>query len=96
MRPRGSREPFDGDAEAEASLAARLRERIREAGPLTFREWMSAAPVTAERELPIDDAARLMLEGGFHHLPVIENDRPVGVVGLRSVVSALRRGFPGW
>ena len=60
------------------------------------REWMSAAPVTAERELPIDDAARLMLEGGFHHLPVIENDRPVGVVGLRSVVSALRRGFPGW
>jgi CBS domain-containing protein len=60
------------------------------------REWMSAAPVTAERDLPVDDAARLMLEGGFHHLPVIENDRPVGVVGLRSVVSALRRGFPGW
>jgi CBS domain-containing protein len=60
------------------------------------REWMSAAPVTAERDLPVADAARLMLEGGFHHLPVIENDRPVGVVGLRSVVSALRRGFPGW
>jgi CBS domain-containing protein len=60
------------------------------------REWMSEAPVTAERDLPIDDAARLMLQGHFHHLPVIENDRPVGVVGLRSVVSALRRGFPGW
>ena len=60
------------------------------------REWMSAAPVTAERDLPADEAARRMLEGGFHHLPVIENDRPVGVVGLRSVVSALRRGFPGW
>jgi len=60
------------------------------------REWMSAAPVTADRDLPVDDAARLMLEGGFHHLPVIEDDRPVGVVGLRSVVSALRRGFPCW
>jgi CBS domain-containing protein len=60
------------------------------------REWMSAAPVTAERDLPVDEAARLMLEGGFHHLPVIEDDRPVGVVGLRSVVSTLRRGFPGW
>lgn len=60
------------------------------------REWMSAAPVTTERDLPVDDAARLMLEGGFHHLPVIEDGRPVGVVGLRSVVSALRRGFPGW
>jgi CBS domain-containing protein len=60
------------------------------------REWMSATPVTAERDLPADEAARRMLEGGFHHLPVIEDDRPVGVVGLRSVVSALRRGFPGW
>jgi CBS domain-containing protein len=60
------------------------------------REWMSATPVTAERDLPADDAARLMLEGGFHHLPVTENERPVGVVGLRSVVGALRRGLPGW
>ena len=60
------------------------------------REWMSADPATATPDLPIDDAARLMLEGGFHHLPVTEDERPVGVVGLRSVVSALRRGFPGW
>jgi CBS domain-containing protein len=62
----------------------------------TVREWMTEAPVTAPPELPVDDAARLMLAGGFHHLPVIEDERPVGVVGLRSVVSALRRGFPGW
>jgi CBS domain-containing protein len=52
-------------------------------------------PIHSERDLPVEDAARTMLEGGFHHLPVIEDDRPVGVVGLRSVVSALR-GFPGW
>jgi CBS domain-containing protein len=57
---------------------------------------MSAAPATADRDLPVEEAARLMLEGGFHHLPVTEDERPVGVVGLRSVVSALRRGFPGW
>jgi CBS domain-containing protein len=60
------------------------------------REWMSAAPVTAARDVPADEAARLMLDGGFHHLPVTEDERPVGVVGLRSVVSALRTGFPGW
>jgi len=60
----------------------------------TVRDWMSAAPVTARRDLPVDEAARLMLSGGFHHLPVTEDDRPVGVLGLRSVVSALRRGFP--
>jgi CBS domain-containing protein len=60
------------------------------------REWMSAAPATADPDLPAEEAARLMLEGGFHHLPVTADERPVGVVGLRSVVNALRRGFPGW
>jgi CBS domain-containing protein len=56
---------------------------------------MTEAPVTAPSELPIEEAARLMLNGGFHHLPVVEEGRPVGVVGLRSAISALRR-FPGW
>ena len=60
-----------------------------------IRDWMSAAPVTAAAELPADEAARLMLDGGFHHLPVTEEDRPVGVVGLRAVAGALRQGLPG-
>lgn len=60
------------------------------------REWMSAVPVTAGPDLPADEAARLMVKGGFHHLPVTDDGRPVGVVGLRSVVGVLRDGFPGW
>lgn len=59
------------------------------------REWMSEAPTTASPDLPIDEAARLMVNGGFHHLPVTADERPVGVVGLRSVVGALRHGS-GW
>jgi CBS domain-containing protein len=34
-----------------------------------------------------------MLRGGFHHLPVVEGERPVGVVGLRAVIGAV--GWPG-
>ena len=41
MSPRASKDPSEGDTGP--TLSARLRERIREAGPLTFREWMSAA-----------------------------------------------------
>jgi len=59
------------------------------------RHWMSTALITATPELPADQAARLMLAGGFHHLPITEDDRPVGVVGLRAVVGALRQGLPG-
>jgi len=35
----------------------------------SVREWMSAAPVTAPTELPVDEAARLMLSGAFTTCP---------------------------
>ena len=60
------------------------------------RERMSPAPVKASPGMPIEEAAHLMLEGGFHHLPVVDEDgRPIGVVGLRAV-AGLRHRFPGW
>jgi CBS domain-containing protein len=59
------------------------------------RDWMTAEPVTATRDMPAYDAAHAMLSGGFHHLPVVQDERPVGVVGLRSVIGSLRIGVPG-
>ncbi len=41
MNPRASKDSFED--ESVPSLSVRLRERIVEAGPLTFRDWMSAA-----------------------------------------------------
>jgi SAM-dependent MidA family methyltransferase len=43
MSRRASNDPSEGDAAAQTSLATRLRRRIREAGPLTLRDWMGAA-----------------------------------------------------
>jgi CBS domain-containing protein len=60
------------------------------------RHWMSAEPVAASPELAAEEAARLMVTGGFHHLPVTEDERPVGVVGLRTVVGSLQHAAPGW
>lgn len=59
------------------------------------REWMSADPVTASPDTPAEEAAHAMLAGGFHHLPVVEDERPVGVVGLRTVVGFTKSGL-GW
>jgi CBS domain-containing protein len=47
------------------------------------REWMTAEPVTVSAASPITVAVSLMTEYGFHHLPVIEDERPVGMLGLR-------------
>lgn len=59
------------------------------------REWMTAEPVTGHRDMPAYDAAHAMIAGGFHHLPVVEDERPVGVVGLRAVIGYLKLGVPG-
>lgn len=53
------------------------------------REWMTPDPVTAAHDTDVDEAARMMVERGFRHLPVLdENGQVAGVVSLRRVVAA--------
>ena len=49
------------------------------------REWMTADPITATPETPVEEAGRTMLENGFRHLPVVDGERAVGIVSLRDV-----------
>jgi CBS domain-containing protein len=51
------------------------------------REWMSADPRVALPDTPAEEAALMMVEQGCHHLPVLEGDRPIGLIGMRAVVS---------
>lgn len=50
------------------------------------REWMTAEPVAASESTTADEAARLMIDKGFRHLPVVDGDRTLGVVSLRDVM----------
>jgi CBS domain-containing protein len=53
------------------------------------RQWMTENPITASAETEVEEAARVMLENGFRHLPVLdENGQVAGVVSLRRVVAA--------
>jgi CBS domain-containing protein len=54
------------------------------------REWMTAEPVTVSAATPIETAVTLMTEYGFHHLPVVEDERPTGMVGLRQAARRAR------
>jgi sulfide:quinone oxidoreductase len=55
------------------------------------REWMTAEPITVPAAAPLDAAVTLMTEYGFHHLPVVEDERPVGMLGLRQAARQARR-----
>jgi CBS domain-containing protein len=53
------------------------------------RQWMTEDPVTATAETPLEEAAQMMLDHGFRHLPVVDDTQQVvGVVSLRGVVAA--------
>jgi sulfide:quinone oxidoreductase len=50
------------------------------------RPWMTAEPITATADMSLDAAAVLMVEHDVHHLPVVDGERPVGIVGIREVL----------
>jgi CBS domain-containing protein len=53
------------------------------------REWMTPDPITASPDMVADEAAKIMLDNGFRHLPVVGTDGQVaGVVSLRQVAAA--------
>ncbi len=54
------------------------------------REWMTAEPVTVSAATPIEAAVTLMTEYGFHHLPVVDDERPTGMLGLRQAARQAR------
>ena len=50
------------------------------------RDWMTANPLTASESTPAEEAARVMLEHGFRHLPVVQEEQTIGIVSLRDVM----------
>lgn len=50
------------------------------------REWMTPDPITGTPDTPAGEAAEIMLEKGFRHLPVVEDGRAVGIVSVRDVL----------
>jgi sulfide:quinone oxidoreductase len=53
------------------------------------RGWMTAEPITVSTRTTLEAAALLMTEHGIHHLPVVDGERPIGLVRLRDVVRAV-------
>ena len=56
------------------------------------REWMTQEPITASVTTELEEAARTMLDHGFRHLPVVDDERAIGIVSIRDVVDWTVRG----
>src|SRR4051794_14084371 len=49
------------------------------------REWMTPDPVTLGEDAFVEEAGNIMIERGFRHIPVVTDDRAVGIVSIRDV-----------
>jgi len=56
--------------------------------PRTTRlaEVMTAHPKTISPDRPFEHALLMMYDGGFRHVPVVENGKPIGMVSARDAL----------
>jgi CBS domain-containing protein len=55
----------------------------------TVGDWMTRHPETIEPTDSTSTAATLMIHGGFRHLPVVEEERVIGIVSIRDLMKVV-------
>ncbi len=55
---------------------------------------MSKDPVTIDSSAPVEDAIKLMSDGGYRHLPMVDSSdrtKPTGMVDVRDIQATIQR-----
>lgn len=58
----------------------------RDPAKTRLHEVMTANPRTITPDRPFGHALHMMHEGGFRHVPVVDGERPIGVVSARDAL----------
>lgn len=58
----------------------------RDPEAVTVKEIMTAEPQTVSPDSPFGHALHLMYEGGYHHIPVVDDNRPVGILSAKDAL----------
>jgi CBS domain-containing protein len=87
----GSALVCDGDSLkgifTERDIVRALAEQFDAAGhPVSH--WMTRNPQSIGPDAPVTEALDRMLSGGFRHLPVIEDEKLIGLVSMRDLSRA--------
>ncbi len=70
----------------ERDVLFRVVAEDRDARTARLAEVMTRNPLTIHPDKAFPDALHLMHEGGFRHVPVVEDGRPVGVISARDAL----------
>jgi CBS domain-containing protein len=69
----------------ERDMLRAMAERVH-TSEARVRQWMTEGPITAPPDMGLEEAAQVMLDHGFRHLPVVDDTGVLGVVSLRRVL----------
>ncbi len=58
----------------------------RDARSVTLADVMTAHPQTVSADKPVGHALLMMYEGGYRHVPVVKDGRPVGMISARDAL----------
>jgi len=58
----------------------------RDPATTVVKDVMTRNPQTISADRPVGHALHLMYEGGFRHVPVVEDGRPIGMVSARDAL----------
>ena len=72
-----------------------LNKQVGDLDVISVKEFMIAAPQTAKPEDTLNTAILYMARGNYRHVPIVDTEnRPVGMVSIRDVISYLVEKFP--
>ena len=72
-----------------------LNKQVGDLDHIGVKEFMIADPQTAQPEDSLNTAILHMARGGYRHVPIIDTEnRPIGMVSIRDVISYLIEEFP--
>ena len=70
----------------ERDVVFRVIARGLDVATTLLADVMTPSPRTVEPDKPFGYALLVMHEGGFRHLPVVEDGKPIGIVSARSAM----------
>ena len=68
-------------------IAIKVIMKNRRPSGIKAKEIMSSPLITIEPEASIEKACKLLAENGIRRLPVIENDKLVGIISVRNILT---------
>lgn len=70
----------------------KIEKSVQKIAATTVNEAMTPDPITVGPETSLEEIATLMVKHNIHTLPVLDNDKLVGIIGKEDILSTLMSG----